>query len=379
MGVEAKGYVKAGFEGVREAFLANFADGESELGASVAVIHNGEMVVDIWGGHADEARTRPWDKDTIVNVWSTTKTMMFLTMFELADRGAISFDDPVAKYWPEFAANGKSNVLVRHIMSHTAGLSGWDQPMALDDFADFDRCAAGLAAQAPWWEPGTVSGYHAISQGYLIGEVVRRVTGMTLGNYFRTTFAEPLGADFHIGTPPECDARISLNVPPPPLVIDGVDPDSISMRTFTNPIMDAKVAWTIPWRRCESAAANGHGNARSVALLQSIVSHRGEAGGKRFFSSAATDRLFDVQADGVDLVLNQPVKLGIGYGLNSEYSPISPNAHACWWGGWGGSIVVNDLDANLTYAYMMNKMALTLVGDMRAAGPLMATYAAIAG
>ena len=343
------------------------------------MIHNGEMVVDIWGGHADENRTRPWDKDTIVNVWSTTKTMMFLTMFELADRGAISFDDPVAKYWPEFAANGKSNVLVRHIMSHTAGLSGWDQPMTLDDFADFDRCAAGLAAQAPWWEPGTVSGYHAISQGYLIGEVVRRVTGMTLGNYVRTTFAEPLGADFHIGTPPECDARISLNVPPPPLVIEGVDPDSISMRTFTNPIMDAKVAWTIPWRRCESAAANGHGNARSVALLQSIVSHRGEAGGKRFFSSAATDRLFEVQAEGVDLVLNQPVKLGIGYGLNSEYSPISPNAHACWWGGWGGSIVVNDLDANLTYAYMMNKMALTLVGDLRAAGPLMATYAAVAG
>jgi CubicO group peptidase (beta-lactamase class C family) len=284
----------------------------------------------------------------------------------------------VAKYWPEFAANGKSDIEIRHIMSHTAGLSGWDQPMTLDDFADFDKCASGLAAQAPWWTPGSQSGYHAISQGYLIGEVVRRVTGQTLGNYFRTTFAEPLGADFHIGTPPECDSRITLNVPPPPLMIDGVASDSISMRTFTNPIMDARVAWTIPWRRCESAAANGHGNARSVAILQSLISHRGEHGGKRFFSPGAVDAIFDVQAEGVDLVLNQPVKLGVGYGLNSEYSPISPNPRACWWGGWGGSLVVNDLDAELTYAYVMNKMAVSLVGDLRAAGPLMATYGAIA-
>ena len=379
MGVRAHGVVKAGFEGVRDAFLANFGDGISELGASVAVIHNGEMVVDIWGGHFDHDRTREWERDTIVNVWSTTKTMMFLVMFELVDRGEISFDDPVAKFWPEFAANGKSDVLVRHIMSHTAGLSGWDQKMTSEDFANFDFCASGLAAQPTWWKPGSASGYHAISQGYLIGEVVRRVTGMTLGNYFRTTFAEPLGADFHIGTPTECDDRVTLNVPPPPLLIEGVDADSISMRTFTNPIMDARTAWTIPWRRCESAAANGHGNARSVALLQSIMSHRGEAGGKRFMSSGAVDRIFDVQAEGVDLVLNQPVKMGMGYGLNSEYSPISPNPHACWWGGWGGSLVVNDLDANLTYAYMMNKMAEQLVGDLRAAGPLMATYAAIAG
>jgi CubicO group peptidase (beta-lactamase class C family) len=377
-GVEVNGHVKPGFEAVRDAFAANWADGESELGASVAVIHKGEMVVDIWGGHADPERIAPWERDTIVNVWSTTKTMMFLVILELVDKGALKLTDPVAKFWPEFAANGKEGIEIRHIMSHTAGLSGWEQPMTLDDFADFDKCASGLAAQAPWWEPGSVSGYHAITQGYLIGEVVKRVTGVTLGNYFRTTFAEPLGADFHIGTPAECDSRVSLNVPPPPLQIDGVAPDSISMRTFVNPIMDARVTWTLPWRRCESAAANGHGNARSVATVQSLISHRGEHGGKRYFSSGAVDAIFDVQAEGVDLVLNQPVKFGVGYGLNSEYSPVSPNPRACWWAGWGGSLVVNDLDAELTYAYAMNKMAVQLVGDMRAAGPLMATYGVIA-
>ena len=376
MSTTLHGTIKPGFEPVGEAFLANFADG-FEVGASVSVVHRGETVVDIWAGHSDMERTKPWDRDTITNVWSSTKTMMFLVLLELADKGALSLHDPVRAHWPEFAANGKESVTVAHLMAHTAGLPGWDRPMQPSDFYDHDLCASALAAQAPWWEPGTASGYHAISQGYLIGELVRRVTGVSLGTYFRTTFAEPLGADFHIGTPAECDARISNVIPPEPLSLAGADPSSIPVRTFSNPGMDAAQSWETGWRRCESAAANGHGNARSLALLQSVVSHGGEAGGRRFLSAAGVEKLFEVQAEGTDLVLGIPAKFGMGYGLNSENVPNSPNPRACFWGGWGGSLVVNDLDAQMTFAYVMNRMGAGTVGDLRSAGPLMATYGAI--
>ncbi len=376
MSVTLHGIVKPGFEPVGEAFLANFVDG-FEVGASVSVVHEGETVVDIWAGHTDLDRTAEWQRDTITNVWSSTKTMMFLVLLELADKGAISLHDPVHLHWPEFAANGKESVTIAHLMAHTAGLPGWDRPLQPSDFYDHDLCASALAAQAPWWEPGTASGYHAISQGYLIGELVRRVTGVSLGTYFRTTFAEPLGADFHIGTPAECDPRISNVIPPAPLALDGADPASIAVRTFANPGMNAAQSWETGWRRCESAAANGHGNARSLALLQSVVSHGGEAGGRRFISAAGVEKLFEVQADGTDLVLGMPAKFGMGYGLNSEHVPISPNARACFWGGWGGSLIVNDLDARMSFAYVMNRMGAGTVGDLRSAGPLMATYAAI--
>ena len=161
----------------------------------------GEPVVDIWGGFVDEEHTAPWREDTLTNVWSTTKTMTFLCALMLADRGELDFHAPVAEYWPEFAAAGKEQVQVRHLMGHTAGLPGWDEPLAAEELADWDRCTSLLAAQAPWWEPGTASGYHAVTQGYLIGEVVRRITGETIGSWFAREVATPLGADFHIGLP----------------------------------------------------------------------------------------------------------------------------------------------------------------------------------
>ena len=375
--VAVQGKVQSGFEGVSEAFAANFAN-DFEVGASVAVVHKGELVVDIWGGHTDIERTAPWRGDTIVNVWSTTKTMMFLTLLTLADRGEISLSDPVHKYWPEFKTNGKESVEIRHLMAHTAGLPGWDEPMTEQDLHDHNKCASLLAAQAPWWQPGSQSGYHAISQGYLIGEVVKRVTGQSLGLFFQQNFTEPLSADFHIGTDAQHDHRVSAVIPNDSASMPTMDPTGVAARTYSNPLMNARMALTEAWRRCESPAANGHGNARSVAQLQSIISHGGEAMGTRFLSSSGVEALFAEQASGVDLVLGVPMKFGMGYGLVSEYSPISPNARACFWGGWGGSLVVNDLDAELTFAYVMNRMGDGTVGDMRAAGPLMATFGAIA-
>ncbi|NJN51381.1 MAG: beta-lactamase family protein, partial [Gammaproteobacteria bacterium] len=185
------------FEAVKSAFAANFADG-NELGASFAATVNGEVVVDIWAGDADESG-RAWQADTIVNVYSTTKTMTALCALLLADRGELDLAAPVARYWPEFAAAGKADIEVRHLLSHSAGLSGIERPVAGKDLYDWDKIVGLLAAQAPWWSDRSQSGYHALTQGYLVGEVVRRVTGQSLGQFFAAEFAGPLDADFHIG------------------------------------------------------------------------------------------------------------------------------------------------------------------------------------
>ena len=363
------------FSGVRDAFVANFTE-RDEVGASVCVVHDGQVVVDLWGGHADAARTTPWERDSIINVWSTTKTMMFLTMLTLHDRGELSVDEPVARYWPEFAANGKSDVLVKNLMSHTAGLPGWDEPMAAADFYDHDLCASRLAAQAPWWKPGTASGYHAISQGYLLGEVVKRVTGLSLGTFFAKEIAGPLGADFHIGTGSEFDDRVLLVIPAEQGLPVEMDPAGIAARTFGNPPMDARMAHTIEWRRCESPAANGHGNARSVAAVQAVLSHGGEYNGVRLLSEATCRRVFEEQSNGIDQVLGMPARFGLGYGLETPDRPLGPGA--CFWGGWGGSLCVNDLDNRLTFTYVMNRMGEGTVGDDRGGSLLMAAYAALA-
>lgn len=375
------GHCDERFAGVREAFAANFADDAptgADVGASVSVIAGGHTVVDLWGGHLDVARTRPWERDTIVNVFSTTKTMCNLVALVLAGRGEIDLDAPVARYWPEFAAHGKEGVLVRHLLAHTAGLSGWDEPLTTEDLYDHRRCADLLGAQAPWWEPGSRSGYHALTQGYLVGEVVRRVTGRSIGRWFADEIAGPLGADFHIGTPAEHDHRIGDLIPAPPLA-SGVSADTTSLgyRTMANPVMRAESSSTTAWRRAEIPAAGGHGNARSVARAQAAVSHGGVLDGHRLLPAEICERILEVQAAGRDLVLGIGVTFGIGYGLNSPRAPIGPNPRLCYWGGWGGSLVVNDLDANFTLAYVMNRMGEGTVGDDRAHTLLRAVYASL--
>lgn len=379
--VEIAGTVPERFVKVADALARSIDDG-ADVGASVAIVVDGEVVADFWGGYVDEARTTPWGRDTIVNVWSTTKTMSALTALVLVDRGLLDLDAPVARYWPEFAANGKDGVLVKHVLSHTSGVSGWAQPVTQDDVYDQDRSAQILAAQPPWWEPGTASGYHAINQGHLIGELVRRVSGRTLGAYFRDEIAEPLGADFHIGLAPEHDARVSPIIPPPPMDLAAageLDMDSPAMKTFTGPPMDAGYANTEAWRRAEIGAANGHGNARSVARIQSVVSNGGTVDGVTLLSPATIDRIFEVQADGVDLVLGIPLKFGIGYGLPvAETIPYLPSDdRICFWGGWGGSVIINDLDRRMSFAFMMNRMAEGVIGGTTAAALLTETYAAL--
>jgi CubicO group peptidase (beta-lactamase class C family) len=379
--VDISGRCDGRFARVKDAFAVNF-ERNGDVGASCAVALHGDLVVDLWGGTLDVEGTTPWAEDTIINVFSTTKTMSCLSLLVLASRGQVDVDAPVYRYWPEFEQAGKANVLVRHLLSHTAGLPGWDQRLAVTDLYEWDTVTGLLAEQAPWWEPGWKSGYHGITQGNLVGEVVRRVDGRSVGRFFEEEVATPLGADFHIGTGPEHDDRVALVIPAPPLVFGGtgggsIDKASISYRA-SNPRLAAEDSWTIPWRRAEIPAAGGHGNARSVALAQCAVSAGGSARGVDLLSASTVERIFDVQAAGRDLVLGIGVTFGVGYGLNSPRAPISPNPRVCYWGGWGGSLVVNDVDAGFTMAYVMNRMGEGTVGDDRAHTILRACYEVLA-
>ena len=237
---EVHGEFDPRFAAVADALAGNLDSG-TDVGASVAVVLDGAFVVDIWGGSKQPDGSEPWERDTIVNVFSTTKTMTALCALILADRGELDFDAPVARYWPEFAAAGKERIEVRHLLGHTAGLSGWDEPLTPEDLADWERCTSLLAAQAPWWEPGTRSGYHAVTQGYLVGELVRRITGVSLGQFFRETVAEPLGADFHIGLPEEADPRVVPLIPAAAADLQGGGFSELARRSLGNPPVTGEV------------------------------------------------------------------------------------------------------------------------------------------
>ncbi|MFT7651357.1 MAG: CubicO group peptidase (beta-lactamase class C family) [Limisphaerales bacterium] len=372
---EVHGHYDAKFEPLVEQFLNNFTE-KGDVGASYAASLEGEMVVDIWAGHRDAAATEPWQEDTIVNVYSTTKTMAAACALVLADRGLIDFNAPVSDYWPEFAQNGKAHVEVRHFMSHSAGLSGMDEPAKGDAFYDWDFVVDALAKQAPWWEPGAASGYHALTQGHLIGEVVRRVTGRSLGTFFAEEIAGPLGADFHIGTAEEHWPRVGELIPPENSLATqtGEDKDSIAAKTFRNPVADAKASGTPGWRLAEIPAANGHGNARSVVRAQTPMANGGKAFGVELLSEQGAARIMDEQISGKDLVLGVPMRFGMGYGLTAEAMPMGPNDNIAYWGGWGGSTIVVDQDAHLCVSYVMNKMFPGVLGDTRGYALLQKTY-----
>ncbi|MFD8964300.1 serine hydrolase domain-containing protein [Streptomyces sp. NPDC059568] len=373
---ELHGTSEPRFHATRAALRRNLDSGK-ELGASLVVDIDGERVIDLWGGFRDPARTVAWDEHTITNVWSVTKTVTSLAALMLVDRGDLDVHAPVARYWPEFAANGKQDVEVRHLLSHTSGVSGLDQPATIEDLYDTERAAARMAAQAPWWAPGTASGYHLFSFGHLIGELVRRVSGRPLKEFVAEEIAGPLGADFRIGAAERDRSRIADVVPPPPLPFDleALGKDSPAYRTLTGPSVTADVANTPGWRAADLGAANGHGNARSVARILSVLARGGEVDGVRLLGERTIDLVFDVQADGIDLVNGLPLRWGIGYALpRRDTLPWIPDGRICFWGGWGGSMIIMDLDRRMTISYMMNKMAPGILGSDRSAAYVQAVY-----
>ncbi len=368
------------FSKVRDAFALNFDEG-LELGACVAITVEGEPVVDLWAGDADP-QGNPWEKDTIVNVYSTTKTMAATCMLMLADRGELDFDAPVAQYWPEFAQNGKEDVLVKHVMSHTAGVPGFDPPVTAEELYDLDGIAKNLAAQPLWWgPPGSASGYHAITQGNLEGEILYRITGTRMGEWFRTEVAEPLGADFHMGLPASEDHRVGELTPPEVIATTDLEinnvvvaMDSIAARTLMSCGLNATEPQTREWRAAEIPAAGGTGNARSIGRIHSALANGGTVDGVTLMSDAGVRKALEEQIDNFDQVLQGNLRHGIGFGLDFEGWISSPNPNTMFWGGWGGSLAMIDLDAKTTITYVMNRMDHRLTGDPRGLRIANATY-----
>ena len=346
---DIKGFCEPRFAAVREALAALLA--KDDVGASAAVSVDGEMVVDIWGGYVDTDRSVSWERDTLIGVNSTTKNMTALCALILADRGELDLSAPVADYWPEFAAAGKENVLVRHVLSHTAGLPDLSGLTAVEELYDWESVTAGLAAQAPAWEPGTAAGYHALTFGFLVGEVVRRVTGRSLGEFFAEEVAKPLGADFHIGLSTEQDHRVAPLIAPPSLTDEytsSAPPGADGTRCEnTGAAIRVKDANSMAWRRAQIPAVNGFGNARSVALVQSVVANQGSAGGVRLLSPQGCEPAWQEVFRGEDRVLRTPMSWTVGFGKFGN---------TFGWGGWGGSLVVSDPGSRMTVAYVMNQM-----------------------
>jgi CubicO group peptidase (beta-lactamase class C family) len=315
-------------------------------------------------------------------VYSTTKTMTFLTALVLADRGELDIEAPVSRYWPEYAANGKEKTEVRHFLSHSAGVPGFAPPIDAATLYDWDGCVENLAAQAPWWQPGTQSGYHAITQGFLIGELVRRITGRSIGRFFREEIAGPLGADFHIGVAEQDFPRVAQMIPAPEgsaAGFPGMDEESITARVFASVDLGNDAVNSAPWRQAEIPAANGHGNARSVVRAQTPLANGGRAFGVELLSAAGCRRILEEQTNGPDAVLIMPIRFGLGYAFPNEFMPMSPSDSGMFWGGAGGSTIIVDQEHHVCFSYVMNQMAAAIVGDTRGGSLGKAFYAGLLG
>ena len=382
---EVRGECHPRFQAVRDAFARNLRD-QDEIGAAVTVIVDGEPVVDLWGGHADLARTQPWERNTLVNVYSCTKGMTALCAHRLVSEGRLDLDAPVSRYWPEFAAAGKDALPVRWLLGHRAGLAAVRNTLPNEALYDWDAMCSALAAETPWWTPGTAHGYHAVTFGWVVGEVVRRITGKSLGTYFREEVAEPLGVDFHIGLREEEHGRVAemSMVPPPEPGTDGVqlgtiiltDPDGLAARAFMNPPSIAHGVNNAAWRTAEIPGANGHATARALATVYGVLARGGEAGGYRLLDAAGIARCREEQSHGPDLVLVIPTRFGLGFMLPQDRpdARFGPNPRSFGHPGAGGSVGFADPDARVGFGYVMNRMGPHILLDPRAMALIEATY-----
>ena len=377
--VDIQGNCDRRFEAVADAFAENFAE-RDEVGAAVSVAVDGTTVVDLWGGRADGA-DRPWEKDTMALVFSTTKGLTTMCALLLADRGELDVDASVSKYWPEFAAAGKGDVTVAQLMSHQAGLPAFDQPVTGDDCNDDVAIAAVLAGQTPRWEPGTAHGYHAVTFGWLVGEVVRRISGRSVGRFLADELTGPLDLDVHLGLDPAEQHRVSELLPfrldrigpgdvDDALVQAVLDPASLTFQVLSNPPIDPALFNTPAVHAAEWPAANGIATARGLASLY------GELACDRLLSSSILDDASAPRVDGPDRVLLQQSSFGLGFMLPCEvvqYGPAGGFGH----GGAGGSLAFADRENRVGFGYVMNQMSARLGTDPRAAALVQAAYASL--
>jgi CubicO group peptidase (beta-lactamase class C family) len=367
---EVSGTCDPRFARVRDAFVEIF-EGDMEVGAGLSVVIDGEPVIDLWAGWADGAQTRPWEAGTIVNLYSVGKALTAVCALRCAEAGLIDFDAPVARYWPEFAQAGKATLPVRYLLTHQGGLPAVYRPLPPGTMLDWGAMTSALAETTPWWEPGTAHGYHVNTYGFLAGEVVRRVTGKSLGTYFRDEIANPGGIEFHIGFGPELDeicaevlpTKVVPGVPARAAAIPSGDYDSLTgldrMRAgaYRNPatLSGGGVVNSREWRAAEVPSTNGHGNARGVARIYGALAADGEVGGTHILGPEWRDRAISEHVYGEDMILGRNTRFGLGFQLTMPERKLGPNPRAFGHFGAGGSLGFGDPDARLGFGYVMNQ------------------------
>jgi CubicO group peptidase (beta-lactamase class C family) len=358
MSATVEGACDARFAPVREAFAANFAL-HDEIGAAVTVVLDGRVVVDLWGGHADAARRVPWRRDTLVNFFSVGKAFTALAALVLVDRGLLDLDAPVARYWPEFAAGGKDGVTTRDLLCHRAGLPAVREPLPEGAMLDWRAMTTALAAQTPWWTPRTQHGYHVNTFGVLVGEIVRRIAGVSLGAFVRDVIARPLDGDVHIGLPASEDARVAEWVwsgesAVPPEAPDAGETVRMLRNTYVNPsgLSGQGVINTPAWRRAEIPSTNGHGTARGIARVYTALA----AGGAPIVSRDVLADALVEHVNGLDVILRRPSRFGAGFQLTQPERLIGPNARTFGHFGAGGLLGFADPEAGIAFGYVMNRL-----------------------
>jgi len=377
-----QGWCDPKFENVRDAFVQNFERGLEPGGAAVAVTLGGHPVVDLHGGFVDRGHTQRWQKDTLINLASTTKGILAICVLRLVDQGALELDAPVARYWPAFGCLGKEGITVRDVLSYRAGLPALRTRLSPEALYDWTAMTEALVAEEPWWPPGTQHGYHAMTIGWLAGELVRRVSGRTVGRYLREQLALPFDLDLHIGLGPReeartADVRATRPEPGQPSFVETVmtDPDSMSGRAFLNPVLclTPQVLNSHAWRATELPFANAHGTASALAHLYGALAHTGG----RVLSASLVDVARTEHAFGYDPVLREITRYGVGFMLPHEGFACSPNPRAFGNPGAGGYLAFADPEASLGFAYVTSKMSLSTLLDPRAAALSEATYACL--
>ncbi|MFC3071330.1 serine hydrolase domain-containing protein [Phenylobacterium soli] len=373
--VEIEGSADPRFGGVKDAFAANFAAGE-ELGCRFTLVEAGETVVDLWAGHADRARTIAFDQRTLTPVFSTTKAIAALLIARLVDQGKLAYDQTIASVWPEFAQAGKGAITVEQAMSHQEGLSGFPDRMDPADWFDWDLICARLAAMTPLWPPGTASGYHPITFGYIAGEIFRRVEGRTMGVALREDLAEPFGLDLWIGLPDaEFDRVAELQRPSALPAFGQLNP--ATRAAFLTPWSSPAGRGQAEWRRMEIPSANGHATAEALARLMGALADDGWLEGETILSPALIAEASRERIRGQDLVLPFEMSWAAGFMRNAAVHPWGPGDETFGHSGWGGSCAFADPQRKLGGAYVMNKQSTQLLGDDRPRRLIEAVYASL--
>jgi len=360
MNREPSDFVAPGFERVRDLFHSQFG---RDVGASLAAYRHGELILSLSGGHRDLARRVAWTPDTLVNIWSATKGVTGIAIGLLVDRGLVRYDAPVAAYWPEFAQNGKAQITVSQLMSHQAGLPGFAEPTALEDLYDWDLVTRRLAAQAPMWPPGTVNSYHAMTVGFMAGEIIRRVSGRPIGAFIAQELAEPLSIDLYVGLPESLEDRVAPLIAPPSggeVALNGAPKEAVA--AMTNPAMSPTLPNSRAWRAAQIPAGNGHATAFALAKLYGSLANGGQIDGVRLMSAATIAAMSTPQTTRVDLLQGFAPLWSNGF-TGNPIGTYGPSTSAFGHPGWGGSFGSADPATGVSVGYVINQMAEGIAGN----------------